>query len=146
MPEDILKCKTLPSLASLHEEMGRLLASFFQRQPSPPGWEPPADVWVDPHRIVVRVELPGVPAKYIDVWVSSDAVSIRGNKPRPTVEGQTTLRAECHYGNFSRNISLPYAVDRDKISAQLTNGVLVLVLQRATLRDERRIQIAIVEA
>lgn len=84
---------------------------------------PPIDVYHDASMFYVRVELPGVELKDVDVRVQEPHLVVEGERRLP--EGNYH-RVECVYGRFSRIVHLPDTVDFGKIDAKLSNGVLTV--------------------
>jgi HSP20 family protein len=83
----------------------------------------------------VTAELPGVDEKNIDVTVSGDQLTIRGEKKSEIDEkkdekGRAFRRVERSYGSFERTMSLPFDIDPDKVQASFKNGVLTLTLPK----------------
>ncbi|MDX2097349.1 MAG: Hsp20/alpha crystallin family protein [Leptolyngbyaceae cyanobacterium bins.59] len=91
-------------------------------------WVPAIEVHHTDTQVVLKVEVPGVAAKDLDVQVSREAVTIAGAL-RPTWEGtDRRVRSEFRYGKFQRVIPLRIPVQLDGVVADLTDGVLTLTL------------------
>ncbi|MBW3637531.1 MAG: Hsp20/alpha crystallin family protein [Armatimonadetes bacterium] len=103
---------------------------------------PPMDVKEDAEAYTVSLEVPGVPRDKIDITLQDGALVIRGTREQNVekTEGQYR-RVERSYGNFSRSLSLPRAVDGTKVSADLTDGVLTVRLPKAEEAKPRQISI-----
>jgi len=81
--------------------------------------------------VTVRVALPGIDAKDLDVQISRDTVAISGEyRQENKTESAQFFRSEFRYGNFRRIVKLPFAVQNDKAQADFSNGVLTLTLPR----------------
>jgi HSP20 family protein len=79
----------------------------------------------------ISVELPGVEAKNIELTVSDNAITIKGEKRHEREkETQSYYVREREYGSFKRVIEVPAGVDYDNIEAEFTNGVLTIVLAK----------------
>ena len=83
----------------------------------------------------VTAELPGVDEKNIDVTVSGDQLTIKGEKKSEVDEkkdekGRAFRRIERSYGSFERTMALPFDIDPDKVQATFQNGVLTLTLPK----------------
>lgn len=129
-------------LTGLQREMNRLfdarLAPRYQRAPGFPAM----NVWTSEEAVVVTAELPGVSLEDMDVTVLNETLTVRGGRaPDEEVEGSRFHRRERTYGQFSRTIQLPYAVNADKVEATLKNGLLRLWLPR--LEEDRPRKIAV---
>lgn len=80
----------------------------------------------------IAVELPGVEEKDIEVTVNDGMVTVKGEKKESREEkGETWYFSERQYGSFSRSFRLPADADPGKISADLKDGVLTLMVDRA---------------
>jgi HSP20 family protein len=106
-------------------------------------WTPLADVYETGNDFIVKVELPGIDAKAIDVRVENNVLTIRGERKfQEDVDEENYHRLERLYGTFSRSFTLPQTIDSDKIAAEYRDGVLTLKLPKAEKARTKRIQIA----
>ena len=93
---------------------------------------PALDVAGYENESVVVAELPGVQKEDIKISMQDGMLTISGvRKEMATPESSTWLRNEIRTGEFSRTVQLPHEVDADGIVAELTNGVLRIVLPKA---------------
>jgi HSP20 family protein len=93
---------------------------------------PPAEMEETPDAIHLKLEVPGMDAKDLDVQVSAEAVSITGERKSETkTEDKGMSRTEFRYGKFQRVIPLAARVQHDKVQAEYKNGVLKLTLPKA---------------
>ncbi|HXH03030.1 MAG TPA: Hsp20/alpha crystallin family protein [Candidatus Competibacteraceae bacterium] len=92
------------------------------------GWVPRVDVIDRAGEIVVRAELPGVDKKDIEVSLVDNTLTITGTSRHEEAEEKGDYRRrEMCYGAFARTLTLPAAVDAEKIKATFRDGVLELV-------------------
>lgn len=92
--------------------------------------------------ILIRVELPGVDKKDIDVSVTDSALNIKGCVRHETKEEKSDyFRCEISQGNFSRSIALPSGIDTSKISATLKDGVLEIALLKEEGVQRRSVEV-----
>lgn len=104
---------------------------------------PQMDVIDRDKEILIRVEVPGVEKKEIDISVTDNALSIKGNTRREVSEEKDDYyRCEISQGNFSRSITLPSGVDSSKISASLKDGVLEVNLPKTEDVQRRSVEIS----
>ena len=90
------------------------------------------DVYQTNDTVVIQSTLAGVRVEEIDITVNNDMVTIRGiRRHEQEVPAQNYFYQECYWGGFSRSIILPYDVKGDKVSANLKNGILTVVLPKA---------------
>lgn len=130
------------SLLSLQQDMNRMFDSFFRAFDAMPFsgfdesatgiFQPRLDVSENSTELRVSVELPGLNEKDLDVSISNDALTIKGEKRQEREENSKGFyRMERHYGSFYRTIAFPCAVDTDAAEATFKNGVLSVVLPKA---------------
>lgn len=103
---------------------------------------PPLSVWEDTDALYVEVEAAGLTAEDIGVSVADgDQLTISAERNPPPNNRGEWLFQECGYGEFSRTITLPAAVDPDEIEARYDAGVLVIALRKAAAAKPRRIAV-----
>ena len=92
---------------------------------------PAIDMSEDEKTYKISAELPGIDAKDIDVLVSGDMLVLKGEKRREKEEKEKNYHySERAYGSFQRPFELPASVDRDKIAADFSKGVLTITLPK----------------
>jgi HSP20 family protein len=103
---------------------------------------PPVNVYNDGESYVVRAEVPGIDPADVDLEVTGDTLTLRGERKRPEVpEGAAYHRRERDFGRFRRSLSLPAQVDSTKVSATCTDGILEIRLPHAESAKRRRIDV-----
>ncbi len=90
----------------------------------------------------MRVDLPGVEMKDIEVSIASNVLTVKGEKKEPGVKSPSGerryYRREIWTGSFQRTLTLPTSVDPDRANAEFKNGVLVLTIgKRPELRPRQ---------
>ncbi len=137
-------------LATFRQEMDKLMDDFFTGfdlrgfSTRPERFMPQIDVVDSEKEVRVSAELPGMDEKDIDVSLTAEALTIRGEKKEETEEkGKGYYRSERSYGSFSRTIPLPVEIDTDKIEASFKKGVLTVKLPKTkeALRGTRKIAV-----
>ncbi|MEN9481695.1 MAG: hypothetical protein RLZZ298_3090 [Pseudomonadota bacterium] len=104
---------------------------------------PQMDVVDRDKEILIRVEVPGVEKKDIDISVSDSTLSIKGSCKRQAEEEKDNYyRCEISQGNFSRSMALPSGVDSSKISASLKDGVLEVCLPKTEQVQRRSVEVS----
>lgn len=143
----IVKWSPLKELEEMRKDMDRLFDELFspltrRRR----GWVKPEmsvivpniDMYDRKNEIVVKAELPGVSKEDIDITITKDSLTIKGEiKKEEDVKDEDYYACEISYGTFTRSISLPVEVDSEKAKASLKNGVLEIVLPK---KEEARIK------
>lgn len=124
-------------LVSLREAMSRLFEESFVR-PSlvapeiPAGRMVPIDVYETDNEIVVKAPLPGAKPEDVDVTVTDDVLTIKGEvKEEAEVKRENYFRQERRFGTYYRQVTLPLPVEADKAQATFENGVLTLTIPKA---------------
>jgi HSP20 family protein len=130
----LVRWEPFREVESLQQEMNRLFDSLTTPEnggSQGAGFVPAAEMHETPYSIELRLELPGMEAKDIDVRVTKEAVAISGERQfeRKTEEGGMS-RSEFRYGKFQRVIPLPAQIQNDKVQADYKNGVLSLSLPK----------------
>ncbi|WP_435099540.1 Hsp20/alpha crystallin family protein [Arhodomonas sp. AD133] len=139
------------------EEMERFFEDVFNRgwlRPARwqrPPWDqfaameprlPKVDVVDRDKEIVVRAEVPGIKREDIDVSVTDDTVTIKGETRSETRdEGGDYYRCEITQGAFARTVALPGDVDADKAKGEFKDGILELTLPKIKESRRRRIEV-----
>src|SRR3954470_12266656 len=144
-----------PFLA-LHREMNRLFDEAFRGFGPPEGGTSPEalvsggvavpriDVSETDQDLKVVAELPGVDQNDVEITLSDDVLTIRGEKKVAHENQQQNYHVmERSYGSFARAIRLPFTVNPDQVQASFKDGVLTVALPKPaeTQQKERRIQI-----
>lgn len=135
-------------LERMRREMDRL-SSAFGSQYGPgegtfyrPGVYPPINVYDDGESYIVRAEVPGIDPKKVDVTVTGDTLTLRGERIDSELpEGASYHRRELKTGQFRRALTLPDQVDNSKVMASYQNGILEIRLPRAEMAKQRKIEI-----
>jgi HSP20 family protein len=91
----------------------------------------PVDVIESGDKVVVQAAVPGVKPEDIEVTLTGDLLTIKGEFKSETREEKANyLRQERRMGRFSRQIGLPANIDADKVEASFENGVLTLEMPK----------------
>lgn len=100
------------------------------------------DVYQTPDEIIVESTIAGVDADEIDIDVTSEMVTIRGERKREIkVEEGDYLYQECFWGRFSRSIILPHEIDPDKAHSTVKKGILTIHLPKLNRSKGKKIKV-----
>jgi len=132
----IIRWDPFRDAVSLRDAMNRLFEESFIR---PAAWPAPfegaglaVDMVETKDDVVVKAAAPGLKPEDIDIAVTGDRLTIKGEfKSETKTEGASVIRQERRYGAFERTLSLPTQVVADKARAEFENGVLTLTLPKA---------------
>jgi HSP20 family protein len=92
---------------------------------------PSVDVEETDDKMLVSCELPGVNKEDLDISVSGNQLTIRGEKKGETEEKSASFhRRERWYGSFSRSLALPEYVDPNKVDAHMKDGILTITVPK----------------
>jgi HSP20 family protein len=133
-------------LSDLRQEFDALespLATLARTSQWLTGWNPALDVHDDKNNYVVQVELPGMKKDEIEVALHDGVLTISGERKADTRKDAQLYRSERYVGRFERSLTLPGAVNTDKISAQYKDGVLTITLPKAEEAKPKQIDINI---
>jgi len=105
-------------------------------------WIPKLDMIESADSITLRMEVPGVPPKNVDVSMCGNVLTISGHKEQSTQEeGKDFYISEREFGSFRRSLDLPAGCDPDRITATQDNGILTVKIAR--LKDAAPKHIAV---
>jgi len=142
---NIIRWEPFSELVSLRDAMDRLFEDSIIR---PRGLMEAVtdglavDMYENKDEVIVKASIPGVKPEDIDVSVTGDVLTIKGEfKQEENVEKESFIRRERRYGSFSRSLVLPTAVNVDKAVAEFDNGVLKLKLPKSEEVKPKSIEI-----
>ena len=93
------------------------------------GFAPPVDIYEDEHNITLKIEVPGIDEKDIDVRIENNTLTVHGERKLEKEEKEENYRrVERQYGSFTRSFMLPSSVDTGQVSAHYDKGVLEINL------------------
>jgi HSP20 family protein len=133
----------LRDLLALHEQLGQLVGT------DAPGWTPPVDLYETASEFVLTAELPGLTRDQIDIHAEDSRITIRGARvstPGRDIPCEQYHRVERGHGRFSRAFGLPERIDVGRVTADLQDGVLTVVIPKAGDRAARRIVVGSADA
>lgn len=146
---NLMRLDPARDMMSLREAMDRLFEESFLR----PGFFGaaesgaamlPMDMYETENEVVVKAAVPGVKPEDIEVTVTGDLLTIKGEFKTETDEKDEKRawhRQERRYGSFSRQVTLPAGVNTEACQADFENGVLTLTLPKAEEAKVKRVQI-----
>ena len=100
------------------------------------------DVFQDDANIIVQSTIAGVSPEDLDVSITNDMVTIRGERRRMyNVDPDDYFYQECYWGTFSRSIILPVEIDADRAEAKIKNGILTIRIPKANTAVTRKLKV-----
>ena len=145
---ELVPWRPFGTLSSSRKDLDRLWDRFFRETPSmgtfAQEWLPSVDISETKKNFVVKAELPGLDAKDVNVSLSGDLLTIKGEKKNEEEE-----KDEHHYcverysGSFQRSFQLPASVKGDKVEAIFDKGVLKVTIPKAEEAEKKEIEIKV---
>lgn len=133
---DIIRWDPFRELQDMRDAMDRLFERGYSRPWRLMGFDTgngafPVDLYETEEEVVVKASLPGVKPEDVDISVTGDTVTIKGETTSEEEEKkQNYYRQERRYGTFHRALTLPVKVDAEKADATFEHGVLELHLPK----------------
>lgn len=110
--------------------------------PGPAGWAPSVDVHESDEGYVVTAEVPGLAREDIHIHVQDGRLTLSGSRRERAAPCEQYHRIERGHGAFSRTFQLPLAIAEHEIKADLKDGVLTVVVPKASDPTPRRIRVS----
>ncbi|GIK72427.1 MAG: Hsp20/alpha crystallin family protein [Caldilinea sp.] len=144
---NITRWEPYRELATMRQMLDRFFEDDFARFPSL--WERRSDtmslaldVAEKDDAFIVKASVPGVPAEDVEVTLTDNVLTIKGEmKADKEINEENYHLRERRFGSFMRSVTLPTAVDADKIEAVNENGVLTLTLPKAEAVKPKKIEV-----
>jgi HSP20 family protein len=104
---------------------------------------PAVDVYEDEHKVTLKIEVPGIDEKEIDVRVENNTLTVHGERKieKEEKKEENYRRVERQYGSFTRTFTLPTTVDSEKVSATYDKGVLKVNLPKKAEAKPKQIKV-----
>ena len=134
-------------VAALQNRMNALFQDVTRGQESndvlaTTGFVPAVDVYEDEHKVVLKLEVPGVREQDLDIRVENDTLTVKGERKFEKEEKEENFhRIERRYGSFYRAFTLPSTVDTEHINANYNAGVLKLELSKKAEAQPKQIKV-----
>ena len=130
---------------TLQDRMNRLFRDSFgdgQEALTTTNFAPAVDVYEDEHNVTLKIEVPGIDEKDIDVRIENNTLTVHGERKYEKDEKEENYRRiERQYGSFTRSFTLPTTVDHDKVSANYEKGVLKITLAKKAEAKPKQIKV-----
>jgi len=106
------------------------------------GFAPPVDVYEDEHNVTLKIEVPGIDEKDMDVRIENNVLTVHGERKFEKEEKEENFRrVERQYGSFTRTFTLPTTVDAEKVSANNDRGILKIVLPKKAEAKPKQVKV-----
>src|SRR5271165_1878722 len=134
---------------TLQDRMNRLFRDSFgpegrEEALSTAAFAPPVDVYEDEHNITLKIEVPGIEEKDIDVRIENNTLTVHGERKFEKEEKEENYRrVERQYGSFTRSFTLPNTVDQESVQADYDKGVLKINLGKKAEAKPKQIKVTV---
>jgi HSP20 family protein len=145
----IVRWDPFREVVSLQNRLNSLFQDYGRGQNdsdalSAASFAPPVDIYEDEHKLVLKLEVPGVRQDDLDIQVEGRTLTVRGERKFSNEEKQENFhRVEHRYGTFARSFTLPSTVDAENVKATYDAGVLELELAKKAEAKPRQIKIGV---
>ena len=103
---------------------------------------PPVDVYEDDHNITLKIEVPGIDEKDIDVRIENNTLVVHGERKFEKEEKEENFRrVERQYGSFTGSFTLPNTVDAERVQAHYDKGILKVQLAKKAEAKPKQIKV-----
>src|SRR5438270_8667918 len=121
--------------STLQDRMNRLFRDSYgdsrEEALTTSTFAPPVDVYEDEHNVTLKIEVPGIDEKDIDVQIENNTLTVHGERKFEKEEKEENYRrVERQYGSFTRTFTLPQTVDQESIRADYDKGGLKIKLAK----------------
>lgn len=132
----IVKYNPLSELRSMQEKMNRLLDLAWTREVGEElkegVWQPPADIFEDDDAVTMKLELPDLEQKDVEIRVDEKILIIRGERKHGEhIKKENFHRIERYYGPFQRSFALPAGLLSEDLTVSCEDGVLTITIPKA---------------
>src|SRR6266404_7207435 len=135
-------------LNTLQERMNRLFHESFNGSEgrdeslATSNFAPAVDVYEDEHSVTLKIEVPGIDEKDIDVRIENRTLTVHGERKFEKEEKEENYRrVERQYGSFTRSFTLPSTVDPNNVQANYEKGVLKIKLAKKAEAKPKQIKV-----
>jgi HSP20 family protein len=133
--------------ATLQDRMNRLFRDSYgsegrEEALTTSTFAPPVDVYEDEHNVTLKIEVPGIDEKDIDVRIENSTLTVHGERRFEKEEKEENYRrVERQYGSFVRTFTLPQTVDQESVQADYEKGVLKIKLAKREEAKPKQIKV-----
>jgi HSP20 family protein len=134
---------------SLQDRMNRLFRDSYGPEGqnealTTSSFAPPVDVYEDEHNVTLKIEVPGIDEKDIDVRIENNTLTVHGERKFEKEEKEENYRrVERQYGSFTRTFTLPNTVEQESVQADYDKGVLKITLAKKAEAKPKQIKVTV---
>jgi len=132
--------------STLQDRMNRLVRDSFgdgrEEALTTSSFAPAVDVYEDEHNVTLKIEVPGIEEKDIDVRIENNTLTVHGERKFEKEEKEENYRrVERQYGSFTRSFTLPNTVNTENVQANYDKGVLKIKLAKKAEAKPKQIKV-----
>jgi HSP20 family protein len=132
--------------STLQDRMNRVFRDSFgggrEDALTASSFAPAIDVYEDEHNVTLKIEVPGIDEKDIDVRIENNTLTVHGERNFEKEEKEENFRRiERQYGSFTRSFTLPNTLDPEQVSANYDKGVLKIKLAKRAEAKPKQIKV-----
>jgi len=145
----VTRWETYRDVVALQNRMNSIFQDFSRNngeneQITAAGFVPPVDIYEDEHKLVLKLEIPGIRQEDLDVRMENTTLSIKGERSFQSEGKEENFhRVERRYGSFYRAFTVPNTIDQESIKADYDAGVLRLELQKRPETKPKQIKVSV---
>ncbi len=149
MADQLSRWEPFRDMVTLREAMNRLFEESLVRpwegfQAPAPGVSLTVDIYEKENELVVRAAVPGVGPDDLDITVTGDVLTIKGElSAQDEVAEERYHRREFRYGSFCRSVRLPIEVDVNKVDATFKDGILTMAFPKPEAKRPKSITVRV---
>lgn len=131
---------------SFQDQINSLFRGFNETEGTltTPGFVPAVDIYEDDKKVVLKLEVPGMEEKNLDIQVEKNILTVKGERKFENDEKEENFRRiERRYGSFLRTFTLPTTVDSENVQATYSAGILKLELGKKPEAQPKQIKVNI---
>ena len=134
--------------STLQDRMNRLFRDSFgegrEEALTTTSFAPSVDVYEDEHNVTLKIEVPGIDEKDIDVRIENNTLTVHGERKFEKDEKEENYRrVERQYGSFTRSFTLPNTVNHENVTANYDKGVLKIKLAKKAEAKPKQIKVSV---
>ena len=146
----ITRWETYRDVVALQNRMNSLFQDFSRSNTgenelvTAAGFVPPVDIYEDEHKLVLKLEIPGIKQEDLDVRMENNTLTVKGERSFQTEGKEENFhRVERRYGSFYRAFTMPNTIDPESIKADYDAGILRLDLQKKAESKPKQIKVSV---
>ena len=145
----LTRWEPIREFTTLQDRMNRLFRDSFsadtqEQSLATSAFAPPVDVYEDDHNITLKIEVPGIDEKDIDVRIENNTLTVHGERKFEKEEKEENFhRIERRYGSFYRAFTVPNTVNTENVQASYDAGVLKIELEKRAEAKPKQIKVSV---